>query len=218
MAQIFHPSTNTIARVSIFGALFLIVGALFLVAAINRSPYVTDALVVRDQPVPFSHKHHVEGLGIDCRYCHTLAETSSSAGMPSTKTCMTCHSMIWKDAEMLAPVRESYRTNRSIEWTRVHDLPDYAYFDHSIHVKQGIGCTTCHGQVDQMPLMWKEKSLQMEWCLDCHRAPEKYIRPRDEVFNWNWRPAVDQETIGRQLVDRHGIQLDQLQNCSICHR
>lgn len=218
MAQIFHPSTNTIARVSIFGGLFVALGSLWLIAAINRSPYVNEVNVVREQPIPFSHKHHVEGLGIDCRYCHTAAEHSSSAGIPSTKTCYTCHSVVWKDAEMLLPVRESFQNDTPIEWTRVHDLPDYSYFNHSIHVAKGIGCTTCHGPVDQMPLMWKHNSLQMEWCLECHRAPEKFIRPREQVWNWQWQPGADHEELGRQLVEQYGINVKQLENCSICHR
>lgn len=218
MGQIFHPSTNTIARVSIFGGGFIAAGVLLLVLALNRSTYVTQAKDAREQPIPFSHKHHVEGLGIDCRYCHTAADVSSSAGIPSTKTCMTCHSIIWKDAEMLEPVRESYRTDKPIEWTRVHDLPDYAYFNHSIHVKKGIGCTTCHGPVDQMPLMWKENSLWMEWCLQCHRAPEKFIRPADKVWDWTWKPGPDHAELGRQLVDQYKINVKQLENCSVCHR
>jgi hypothetical protein len=216
MPQIFHPSTNTIARVSIFGALFLGAAAVILVLEIGRSPYVTRAQEVRQQPVPFSHKHHVDGLGIDCRYCHTSVEEQAYAGMPPTKTCMTCHSQIWLDAPTLEPVRESYRTGRSIEWNRVHDLPDFAYFNHSIHVKKGVGCVTCHGQVEQMPLMWKEKSLQMEWCLECHREPERFVRPREEVFNHDWMPPIDQLTLGRELVEEYDIQ--RLDNCSICHR
>ena len=133
----------------------------------------------REQPIPFSHAHHVGGLGIDCRYCHTSVETSSFAGIPPTKTCMNCHSQIWSTSPTLEPVRESFRTGVSIQWTRVNDLPDYVYFNHSIHVNKGIGCESCHGRVDRMPLTWQENSLQMDWCLDCHRDPGKHIRPRD---------------------------------------
>jgi hypothetical protein len=214
MAQIFHPSTNTLARVSIFGAVLILTALAWLLAAIFRSSYVTQAGVVRAQPVPFSHKHHVSG--IDCRYCHTSVEESAFAGLPPTKTCMNCHSQIWADSPMLEPVRESLRTGRSIEWTRVHNLPGFVYFDHSIHVQKGIGCVTCHGRVDEMPLMWREHSLYMEWCLACHREPERFVRPRQEVFNMNWQPPVDQTALGQKLVKDYHIR--KLTNCSACHR
>src|SRR2546425_9575764 len=171
MSQTFHHSTNTLSKLSIFGALFLVVGALWVTVEVNRSPYVTQEGVAREQPVPFSHEHHVGGLGIDCRYCHTTVENSSFANIPPTKTCMNCHSQIWNTAPMLEPVRESFRTDKSIRWIRVHDLPDYVYFNHSIHVAKGVGCTTCHGQVNKMPLMWQESSLQRAGCLDFHRHP-----------------------------------------------
>ena len=216
MAQIFHPSTNTFSRLSIFGALFLLAALAWLVAAINRSPYMTRAGVTRAQPVPFSHKHHVQGLGIDCRYCHTSVEEAAFAGLPPTKTCMTCHAQIWADSPMLEPVRDSFRTGKAIAWTRVHDVPDFVYFDHSIHVKKGIGCVTCHGRVDQMPLMWQEHSLQMEWCLGCHRAPERFVRPRSQVFTMDWEPPSYQLALGQQLVQEYHIQ--RLTSCSVCHR
>ncbi len=216
MPQIFHRSTNTLSKISIFGAVFFVAALIWLVLVINRSSYVTQAEVVRAQPVPFSHKHHVTGIGIDCRYCHTPVEESSFAGIPPTETCMTCHSQIWSDSPMLETVRESFRSGKPIAWTRVHDLPDFAYFNHSIHVHKGIGCQTCHGQVDQMPLMWKAKSLHMEWCLECHREPERFVRPRDQVFNMKWEPSVDQMALGTQLVKAYNIQ--KLTDCSICHR
>ncbi len=216
MAQIFHHSTNTIAKASIFGALFAVAGGLWLVLQVNRTPYVTQANVARDQPVPFSHQHHVGGLGLDCRYCHTSVETAAVAGIPPTKTCMNCHTQIWADSPMLEPVRESFRSDRSIPWVRVHDLPDFAYFDHSAHVNQGVGCTTCHGRVDQMPLVWQEHSLQMEWCLECHRNPQKYVRPKSEVFNVAWEPPANQLELGRQLVKEYGIH--PRTSCSTCHR
>jgi hypothetical protein len=216
MPQLFHPSTNTISKLSIFGALFVVVGLLFAGTAIYRSPYVTQAFVPKQQPVPFSHKHHVSGLGIDCRHCHTTVEVSAFAGIPPTKTCMTCHVQVWADSPMLEPVRASFRTDQSIEWTRVHDLPDFAYFNHSIHVSKGVGCSTCHGQVDQMPLMWQVQSLQMEWCLDCHRAPEKYIRPRDQIFNMAWQPPPDQIEQGKRLMEEYEVR--NATSCSNCHR
>jgi hypothetical protein len=216
MPQIFHHSTNTLSKLSIFGALFLGLAALWALLEINRSPYVTRAGEAREQPVPFSHAHHVAGIGIDCRYCHTSVEVSATAGMPSTKTCMNCHTQIWNQSPMLEPVRESFRTDRSIEWVRVHDLPDFSYFDHSAHVNQGVGCSTCHGRVDQMPLMWQEASLQMEWCLECHRHPERYLRPRSEVFNIAYEPPSDQLALGRRLVQEYGVQTRM--GCSTCHR
>src|SRR5689334_4490504 len=176
--QIFHASTNTIAKLSIFGGLFIVAGLLFLILGVQRSSYVTQEGVAREQPVQFSHAHHVGGIGIDCRYCHTSVEQSSFANIPPTKTCMNCHSQIWLNASYLEPVRESFRTNRSIEWIRVHDLPDFVYFNHSIHVKKGMGCETCHGRIDTMASLYQVNSLQMEWCLNCHRHPEQYVRPR----------------------------------------
>lgn len=219
MAQIFHRSTNTLSRLSIFGALFLVAGSLWLIAAINRSAYVTEQNVARAQPVPFSHDHHVGGLGIDCRYCHTSVETSSFAGVPATAICMNCHSQIWSTSEVLKPVRESFRTGAPIRWTRVHNLADFVYFDHSIHVRKGVGCSTCHGPVDQMPLMWQSASLQMEWCLDCHRQPERYIRPREQVFNMSWQPGADQSPRGSELMKQYNIRsAAALTSCSTCHR
>jgi Cytochrome c7 and related cytochrome c len=218
MAQIFHPSTNTISRVSIFGAVFLVGVLLWFLLAIYRSSYVTQAGVVREQPVPFSHEHHVSGLGIDCRYCHTTVEISSFAGIPATEICMNCHAQIWSDSPMLAPVRESFRTNQAIPWTRVHNLPGFVYFDHSIHVQKGVGCVTCHGRVDQMPLMWQAQSLLMEWCLECHRRPERFIRPHEEVFSMNWQPPEDQAVLGRRLVKEYQIDTELLTSCSVCHR
>lgn len=215
MAQIFHPSTNTLSRVSLFGALFIVAGLAWVGAQVTRSPYVTQMDVVREQPVPFSHKLHVSGLGIDCRYCHTSVEESAFAGIPPTKTCMTCHSQILTDSPILEPVRQSFRTGESLEWTRVHDLADFVYFDHSIHLKKGIGCDSCHGRVDQMPLMWRDASLQMEWCLECHRAPELFVRPRDEVFNPEWASASRADS-SAALLEKYDIQ--RVDHCTICHR
>jgi hypothetical protein len=216
MSQIFHRSANTISRVSIFGAVFAIAGLLVLFAAVNRSPWVTEARVAREQPIQFSHERHVAGNGIDCRYCHTSVEESSFAGIPPTKTCMNCHAQIFANSPFLQPVRTSFTTNQPLHWTRVHDLPDFVYFNHGIHVKKGVGCTTCHGQVDRMPLMWQENSLQMEWCLDCHRSPERYVRPLDQVFSVSYQPPSNQRELGEQLVAKYQIQ--KLTSCSTCHR
>jgi hypothetical protein len=216
MAQVFHRSTNTLSKVSIFGAAFAVAGALYLILEINRSGYVTRAGEIRDQPIPFSHQHHVGGIGIDCRYCHTSVEVSATAGMPATKTCMNCHAQIWNQSPMLEPVRASFRTGQPIEWVRVHDLPDFVYFNHSAHVNRGVGCTTCHGRVDRMPLMYQEKSLQMEWCIDCHRHPERYVRDLNEVFNPRWTPPANQIAHGTDLV--HQLKLRPRTSCNTCHR
>ena len=209
---------NTVARASIFGAIFFLCAVAWVAAEIYTSPYFTEVGVTREQPVPFSHEHHVNGLGIDCRYCHTSVETSSFAGIPPTHTCMSCHSQIWTNAAMLEPVRASFRDDRPLAWTRVHDLPDYVYFNHSIHVAKGIGCSTCHGQVNHMPLMWENATLHMQWCLDCHRNPEKYIRPKDQVFNMDYLPPPNQSALGKKLVADYHVNKGQLDNCSVCHR
>jgi hypothetical protein len=214
--QIFHRSFNTISRVSIFGAVFLLAAAGWALSVYARSSYATNLGTVRDQPVAFSHEHHVNGLGIDCRYCHTAVEKSAYAGMPPSKTCMNCHQQIWVGSEFLAPVRESYRTGTPIEWNRVHRLADFAYFNHSVHVNKGVGCDTCHGPVNNMPLMWQHGTLLMEWCLDCHRQPERYLRPPSEVFNLDYQPGGDQLALGRQLAQEHNVQ--SLIHCSTCHR
>ena len=230
--QIFHRSTNTISRATIFGAIFLLALLLWACIQFQRSPYVTYAEVARPQPVPFSHQHHVAGLGIDCRYCHTSVEKSSFAGIPPTKTCMNCHSQIWVGAPLLEPVRESFRSGKSLVWTRVNDLPDFVYFDHSIHINKGVGCNTCHGPVDRMPLMYNYASLQMEWCLNCHRDPAKNLRPRDQVFNMRYEPPssrtplsldgqlfTDQLSLGMHLVEKYNLRTEKdITSCSTCHR
>ena len=216
MPQVFHRSTNMIAKVTILGAVVIVCLVTLLLVVVFRADYLTEVNVVRAQPVPFSHKHHVAGIGIDCRYCHTSVETSSFAGLPPTDTCMSCHSQIWISSPMLEPVRASFRTNTPLRWTRVHDLPDFVYFDHSIHIAKGIGCSTCHGQVDQMPMMWRENTLLMEWCLGCHREPERYVRPREAVFRMDWTPPPNQLESGRRLVQLYHIRT--LTDCYTCHR
>jgi hypothetical protein len=218
MPQIFHPSTNTISKFSIFGFLFIIAALTWVGAEINRSPYVTQADVPREQPVQFSHAHHVGGIGIDCRYCHTSVESSNFAGIPPTKTCINCHSQIWADSPYLEPVRSSFRTGKSLVWTRVNDLPDFVYFNHGIHVNKGIGCDTCHGKVNRMPLMWQHASLQMEWCLNCHRHPEKFLRPKEEVFNMDYQQPDDQIALGTKLIADYKIPTHRLTDCDTCHR
>lgn len=215
MAQIFHRSTNTLARVSIFGAIFFVTALLTAFFVLDRSAYNTGEGIILMQPVPFSHDHHVRSLGIDCRYCHTTVEKQAFAGMPPTATCMNCHKQIWRDADLLAPIRASFESGRPIRWERVYDLPDFVYFDHSIHVAKGIGCVSCHGRVDQMPLMRQAVSLQMIWCLECHRHPERFVRPRETVFDMTWK-AEDQQALGSTLVSEYGIRSKT--SCSTCHR
>jgi Cytochrome c7 and related cytochrome c len=231
MPQIFHRSTNTMARVTIFGAVFVLAALGWVAMEVQRSPYLTYAGVRKPQPVPFSHQHHVAGLGIDCRYCHTTVEVSSFAGIPPTRTCMNCHSQIWTNAQLLEPVRAS-RSGESLQWTRVNQLPDFVFFNHSIHVTKGVGCNTCHGPVDQMPLMYQAESLQMEWCLNCHRNREQYLRPRDQVFNMRYeqpsaaKPVLvdgqsftDQVELGTALAKKYNVRsvLD-ITSCNTCHR
>ncbi len=219
MAQIFQSRANTLSRLSLLGAVVLVAGVSLGLWVLPRSSYVTEVGVPRIQPVPFSHKHHVGDDGIDCRYCHTSVEVSPFAGIPPTKTCMNCHSEIWVDSPMLAPVRESFRTGKSLEWTRVNNLPGFVYFDHSIHVHKGVGCSTCHGRVDEMPLTWRAHTLLMEWCLECHRAPERFIRPRSEVFRMDYEPPRDQIALGKKLAKEYNIRSTRvLTSCSTCHR
>jgi hypothetical protein len=221
MAQLFRKSTNTFIRVALagMGGGFLVFWG--VVYAVYWSPYTTEVKVARVQEVPFSHQHHAARLGIDCRYCHVSVEESSFAGIPPTYTCMSCHSQVWTDAPMLAPVRESLAQDRPLEWRRVNQTPDFVFFNHSIHVQKGIGCSSCHGAVDQMPLTWKAHSLYMRWCLDCHEAPERQLRPRDQIYNMNWQPPPDQRQRGRALLSEYHIRqerLAQLRDCSMCHR
>jgi len=218
MAQIFHSKMNILSKASIVVGAVFAGGALTLVLGLARSPYVNMVGVPMEQPVPFSHKHHVNGLGIDCRYCHTSVEEVAFAGIPPVKTCMTCHSQIWTEALILEPIRASYRTDKAIEWIRLHDLPDFVYFNHSIHVRKGVGCVSCHGRVDQMPLMMKANSLDMQWCIACHKHPEQNLRPREAVFQMDWKPEGDQLALGEKLVDKYHIDKAKLLNCSICHR
>jgi hypothetical protein len=219
MSQIFHPSTNIWSKVSILGALVFVAFLGWVVVTISWSGYVTGQHLTRDQPIQFSHAHHVGAMGIDCRYCHTTVEESPFANIPPTKTCMNCHSQIWTNAPILEPVRASFRENRPLQWVRVHDLPDFVYFNHSIHVAKGVGCATCHGQVDRMPLLYQESSLQMRWCLECHRNPAKYIRPKEEVFNMAYERPADDPGIGERLLKEYKIAgAAQLTSCSTCHR
>ena len=217
MPQIFRSSTNSLARISIILTLVSVGALLVVMYEVGAdSAYATRQGEAREQPIPFSHTHHVGSMGIDCRYCHTTVETSAYASVPPTKTCMNCHSQVWINSPTLEPVRASYRTNESIQWTKVHDLPDFVYFNHSIHIKKGVGCETCHGRVDQMPLMLQKNSLEMRWCLDCHRHPENYVRPRQFITTMGYVPSEPQDVIGPRLVKEYRIQ--KLETCWTCHR
>ena len=219
MPQIFHPSLNTIAKVILFGGVFILAIVWVFLIALFRSPFATGVNAPVEQPVPFSHEHHVGGLGLDCRYCHVSVEKSYFADLPPTETCMTCHSQIWNNTQMLEPVRESFKTGQPLQWNRVNNLPDYVYFNHSIHIAKGVGCETCHGRVDQMPLTSKAHTLYMDWCLNCHRHPENYIRPKDQVFTMGYQPRMDQVTLGKQLMKEYNILPgSRLDDCYICHR
>jgi len=219
MSQVFPKSANAWSKASIIAIVFVLLGLGLVVLTIQRSDFVTSANRFVEQPVQFSHQHHAGGIGIECRYCHTSVEVSPSAGIPPTKTCINCHSQIWNTSPYLEPVRASFRDDKPLNWTRVHDLPDFVYFNHSIHVRKGVGCETCHGRVDRMPLMLQKSSLQMEWCIDCHRDPAKYVRPRDQVTTMGYVPAEAQSVIGPRLVSEYKIaDKENLTNCSVCHR
>ncbi|MGI8786168.1 MAG: cytochrome c3 family protein [Pyrinomonadaceae bacterium] len=219
MAQVFHRAANNVVKISIVAAIVIAGVVSYAYTQIARSSYLTNRYLERQQPVQFSHKHHVGDDGIDCRYCHTSVETSYSAGIPPTQTCMNCHSQIWSDSPYLEPVRASYRDNKPIEWVRVHDLPEFAYFNHSIHIAKGVGCSTCHGQIDEMPAVFQENTLQMEWCLACHREPEKFIRPKSEIYNMEWRDDDLTTDERAQLKANYKIRpKEMLTSCSTCHR
>jgi len=218
MAQIFSSTADTWLRLFMAGGLSLVAGGTAGIVGFARSDYVTSTNVRPAQPVPFSHKHHAGDLGIDCRYCHSGVEISPQAGLPPTATCMTCHSQIWTNAAMLEPVRQSLAQNKALVWSRVAKLPDYVFFRHDIHIAKGVGCETCHGRVDQMPLTYRAKPFTMEFCLDCHRDPAPNLRPRDRVTDMNWKPPTDARAEGEEIAAHEGIRIGELTHCYVCHR
>lgn len=242
MGQVFPPGANWFVKWTMFGGTSLLILVGTVGAGLYWSPISTRLNVTRPQPIPFSHQRHVAGNGIDCRYCHTTVETGAFAGIPPTETCMTCHSQVFVDQPILAPVRDSWSTGKPMEWVRVNDLPDFVYFNHSIHFSRGVACETCHGRVDEMRLTHKAQTLRMGWCLNCHERPEKYIRPKENVLDmgWSWakadaeakaeaashdeeaesdpEPSLSRRERGLQLVRDSKIEVEQLTNCSICHR
>lgn len=217
MAQIFPRSANTIVPVLLVLALVAVLLLALAAGVLARSDYATGEGSTPNQPLPFSHKHHVGGLGIDCGYCHRAAWDSAFAGIPPTHTCMTCHSQIWTDAEMLAPVRQSLANNEPLRWNRVHDLADYVFFSHRAHVNNGIGCQSCHGRVDRMPLMSQAAPLTMGWCLECHRDPADALRPRTAITAMGWERGPHTPS-PEQLLNYYGIELTGLTDCVTCHR
>lgn len=215
MAQIFSPRSGSILTLGLLALVLLAASATFAWRALIAEPNGIGEAV--EQPVPFSHKHHAGELGIDCRYCHATVETDAFADIPPVSTCMTCHSQLYTGQAVLKPIVDSWRSGVALHWQRVNQLPDFVYFNHAIHVAKGVGCVSCHGRVDRMPLTARTQSLSMKWCLACHRAPEKFLRPRDEVFAMDWHPA-DQETLGLALVKAYRIDARRLADCSVCHR
>ena len=215
MAQIFDRSSNALVRMSLVLTGLIVIALGVTLDELQRSPWVTRQGQRADQPVPFSHKHHVQGLGLQCQYCHTTVENSSYAGIPPTRTCMNCHAQIWTNAQLLEPVRQSWATGQSIPWIRVHDLPDFVFFNHEIHVHKGIGCESCHGRVDEMPLMYAQNTLQMEWCLNCHRNPAKNLRPTSEIYNMAWEAPVEDRPVWCSAADdKTGVPTAQTVSCT----
>ncbi|MBS1800133.1 MAG: cytochrome c3 family protein [Acidobacteria bacterium] len=217
MAQVFDRSSNALARASLVITGLIVVALGVALNSLQRSPWVTRQGQRPDQPIPFSHKHHVEGLGLQCQYCHVQVEKAAYAGIPPTKTCINCHAQIWTNAEYLEPVRQSWATGASIQWIRVHDLPDFVYFNHEIHVNKGIGCASCHGRVDEMPLMYQQNTLQMEWCLNCHRNPAVNLRPTAEIYNMAWEgPSTSKPVVcGSTNKGAEGVPTAQNVSCEV---
>ena len=247
MAQIFKPSTNTLAKLSLLVAGIAPIALLFGGSAVTRSAANTKVGVAVNQPVPFSHLHHAMELGIECRYCHYTVERSPFAGMPTAQVCMSCHSQVWTNSPLLQPVRDSLKTGKPLVWSKVNKAPDFVYFDHSIHISRGINCNTCHGPVQKMPLMYKGRTFAMSWCLQCHRDPGKYIYkdPKNpdfkgsrQAFQPYWKlqknqPLTEQERAilegedlppnadaakGTEIVSQMGVKIKQLEDCYTCHR
>ena len=217
MAALFTPRATLIGRAALLGLAVLFAGGIGWWWLAPRTDWARRVGFTYDQVVPFSHQHHVAGLGIDCRFCHSSVEVSARAGLPPTWTCMTCHSQIWTNADLLAPVRASLAQDRPLVWGRVNNLPDYVYFNHSIHVTKGVGCSSCHGAVAEMPLTWKAASLTMQFCLDCHRDPGPHLRPESAIYDTQWQRTA-QTPPPAELLAHYGIPARTLTDCSIGHR
>jgi hypothetical protein len=219
MSAIFPPwATYALRWALVLGVVALLAIPVALMVWV-RTPYVTAQLTPIEQPVAFDHRHHVEDDGIDCRYCHTTVETSATAGYPPTEVCMGCHSQIWSSSPLLEPVRESFFDGRPIAWQRVHRLPDFVFFNHAVHVANGVGCEECHGRVDRMPRILQVAPLTMSWCLDCHRDPAPHLRPREAITAMGWSAGGsgrEAKTIEAALVKRYSVAAGT--DCSSCHR
>jgi hypothetical protein len=219
MSQLFQPRADAIFRFALWTAGIGAFMALLTAEGLSHSDYLTGRNIIQPQPTEFSHQHHAGELGIDCRYCHATVQTAATAGMPPTHTCMTCHSQIWTEARMLAPVRQSFATNTPLQWTRVGRLPEYVYFDHSVHVDNGVGCSTCHGDMTRMQMTYQPHAFSMDFCVSCHSAPQNFLRPESKVLDMQWKPPADQNQVGRNLLAHYHInQSGLLTDCSTCHR
>jgi len=243
MAQIFHSSANIAVRVGIIGAGMFTVGLIAAGVGISRSPWNTKVSVPKDQPVPFSHEHHATELGIDCRYCHTNVEKAAWVQLPPTQTCYTCHSQVWTNSPLLEPVRTSYNDKLPIEggWNQLNSVPDFVYFNHSIHINRGINCNTCHGPIQKEMLAYKGKAFFMAWCLNCHRSPENFVNAggAKHVFSLyekyqtdapltpeertiadgeDYQRNAEERAEGEKRLQEYKVQTKQLTDCSVCHR
>lgn len=244
MAQIFRPSSNITAKIALITGALAPLAIMVSMSQFTRSSYVTKVGIPYEQPVPFSHEHHVNELGIDCRYCHQHVEKSAYSNYPATHTCMSCHSQIWTNSPLLEPVRESYVKNVPLKWQVVNKVPDFVYYNHAIHVNRGISCNNCHGPIQAMQIVYKAQAFQMRWCLECHRNPENYVNEPDFVWNLyqniqrgkhadgspltaeeeslklgvQYKRTPEELQKGRELVKRYGIQTQALSDCYICHR
>lgn len=220
MPQVFPKASNKVARYGILGGVVFLAALLTFIALFNRSSFATEVGVPIEQPVSFQHTLHVGELGISCLYCHHSVQESAVANIPETHVCMSCHSQIATASPALEPVRQSYADNIPIQWNKVHNLADFVYFNHSIHVNKGVACINCHGRTAEMDVVYKARNMSMTWCLDCHRQPEQYLRPREEVLNQDYVPPPPEEqlALGRALIDDYHINVNKLTNCSTCHR
>jgi len=217
MPQTFPKNANAFAKWLVVGGGVFVLALMIALAFYARTTNNAVGVPV-SQPVAFQHNLHSGQLGLDCRYCHTSVEVEATSSVPPTETCMTCHSQIRVGDPALAVVQASWDTQTPIEWNRVHDMADYVYFNHSAHINSGVGCSDCHGSVQEMGEIWKNEPMTMGWCLECHRQPEAYLRPVSEVFNMEYERPSDQLALGAELVDAYHVNTDKLIQCSTCHR
>ena len=214
---LFNRWTNTVSRLSVVLLLGTPAVGISLLMLYVRTPWGTKQYRDIVQPIEFDHRHHAGDEGIDCRYCHFSVDKSPHAGLPSTQTCMSCHAQIWNKSPYLSMVRKAYFSDRPIRWRRVHNLPDYVYFNHSIHVNKGVGCVTCHGRVDQMPYVNQFAPLTMGWCITCHRDPTPNLRPLEYITSMTWTPKDgDARKVGEEVAKKYNVHTRI--SCTTCHR